>query len=42
MQKIKDYALALAAMVAGVTMGYVIFGLIIYILADLNPASAKN
>jgi len=32
MQKIKDYALALVAMVAGVTMGYVIFGLIIYII----------
>jgi len=32
MQKVKDYALALTAMVAGVTMGYVIFGLIIYII----------
>ena len=32
MEKIKDYALALVAMVAGVTMGYVIFGLIIYII----------
>lgn len=32
MQKIKDYAIALAAMVVGVTMGYVIFGLIIYIV----------
>jgi hypothetical protein len=32
MQKIKDYAISLAAMVAGVTMGYVIFGLIIYIV----------
>jgi hypothetical protein len=32
MQKVKEYALALAAMVAGVTMGYVIFGLIIYIV----------
>ena len=32
MQKIKDYALALAAIVAGVAMGYVIFGLIIYIV----------
>jgi len=32
MQKVKDYALALAAMVAGVTMGYVIFGLIIYMI----------
>ena len=42
MQKIKDYALALAAMVAGVTMGYVIFGLIIYICGGFNPASAKN
>ena len=43
MQKIKDYALALAAMVAGVTMGYVIFGLIIYIdLADLIPCQCKK
>jgi len=32
MQKVKDYALALAAMVAGVAMGHVIFGLLIYII----------
>ena len=32
MQKVKDYALALAAIVAGATMGYVIFGLIIYMI----------
>jgi len=32
MQKVKDYALALTAIVAGATMGYVIFGLIIYII----------
>ena len=31
MQKVKDYAISLAAIVAGATMGYVIFGLIIYI-----------
>ena len=32
MQKFKDYAISLAAIVAGATMGYVIFGLIIYMI----------